>query len=106
MKPGDVAIIFTPDDTHFAIASAAITAGLHVLVAKPIVKNLQEHKQLVALAKRHNVLVSGTFYGGFWFGSSSKTVVKNLQEHKQLVALAKRHNVLVSGTFYGGFWFG
>jgi D-galacturonate reductase len=57
MKPGDVAIIFTPDDTHFAIASAAITAGLHVLVAKPIVKNLQEHKQLVALAKRHNVLV-------------------------------------------------
>jgi D-galacturonate reductase len=61
MKPGDVAIIFTPDDTHFAIASAAITAGLHVLVAKPIVKNLQEHKQLVALAKRHNVLVS--FFG-------------------------------------------
>jgi hypothetical protein len=57
MKPGDVAIIFTPDDTHFAIASAAIAAGLHVLVAKPIVKNLQEHKQLVALAKKHNVLV-------------------------------------------------
>lgn len=57
MKPGDVAIIFTPDDTHFGIASAAINAGLHVLVAKPIVKTLEEHRQLVALAKRQNVLV-------------------------------------------------
>eukprot|EP00775_Hariotina_reticulata_P013222 gene13222-13353_t len=56
MKPGDVAIIFTPDDTHFSIAAAAIEAGLHVLVAKPIVKTLQEHVQLVQLAKRHNVL--------------------------------------------------
>lgn len=58
MKPGDVAIIFTPDDTHFSIATAAIEAGLHVLVAKPIVKTLQEHVQLVQLAKRHSVLVS------------------------------------------------
>jgi hypothetical protein len=58
MKPGDVAIIFTPDDTHFSIATAAIEAGLHVLVAKPIVKTLQEHLQLVQLAKRHSVLVS------------------------------------------------
>lgn len=59
MKPGDVAIIFTPDDTHFTIAAAAINAGLHVLVAKPIVKTLAEHTQLVALAKKNNVLVSG-----------------------------------------------
>lgn len=58
MKPGDVAIIFTPDDTHYSIASAAIKAGLHVLVAKPIVKTLQEHHELVKLAKKHNVLVS------------------------------------------------
>lgn len=58
MKPGDVAIIFTPDDTHFSIAAAAIKAGLHVLVAKPIVKTLKEHKELVALAKKHDVLVS------------------------------------------------
>lgn len=57
MKPGDVAIIFTPDDTHVSLAAAAITAGLHVLVAKPLVKTLAEHKQLVALAKKHNVLV-------------------------------------------------
>lgn len=59
MKPGDVAIIFTPDDSHFSLAAACINAGLHVLVAKPIVKTLAEHKELVDLARRQNVLVGG-----------------------------------------------
>lgn len=58
MKPGDVAIIFTPDDTHYDLSAACIAAGLHVLVAKPIVKTLQEHKGLVELANKQNVLVS------------------------------------------------
>jgi D-galacturonate reductase len=58
MKPGDVAIIFTPDDTHYNLSAACIAAGLHVLVAKPIVKTLQEHKGLVELANKQNVLVS------------------------------------------------
>ena len=35
---GDLAIIFTPDDTHFDIAEECIRAGMHVLVTKPIVK--------------------------------------------------------------------
>ena len=58
MQPGDVAIIFTPDDTHFEITSACIRHGLHVLVAKPIVKTLKEHLQLLELAAEHNVMVS------------------------------------------------
>jgi hypothetical protein len=37
MSPGDTAIIFTPDDTHFTIAAACVAAGLHTLVAKPLV---------------------------------------------------------------------
>jgi hypothetical protein len=57
MKPGDVAIIFTPDDSHFNLAAACIKAGLHVLVAKPIVKTLHEHKELLELARKQNVLV-------------------------------------------------
>jgi D-galacturonate reductase len=57
MKPGDVSIIFTPDDSHFGLAAACIKAGLHVLVAKPIVKTLHEHKELVELARKQNVLV-------------------------------------------------
>jgi hypothetical protein len=57
MQPGDVAIVFTPDDTHLEIATACIQHGLHVLVAKPIVKTLKEHLQLLDLAAEHKVMV-------------------------------------------------
>ena len=50
MQPGDACIIFTPDDTHFAIAAAALRHGLHVLVAKPAVRTLAEHRALARLA--------------------------------------------------------
>ena len=42
-SPGDAVTIFTPDDTHFEIALAAIERGLHVLVTKPPVKTLAHH---------------------------------------------------------------
>jgi D-galacturonate reductase len=58
MQPGDVAIIFTPDDTHFEIAMHAVQAGLHVLIAKPIVKTLEEHLRLATAAESGNVLVA------------------------------------------------
>lgn len=51
MKKGDIAMIFTPDDTHFTIAKEAIKRGLHVLVTKPAVKILKEHKELLQLAR-------------------------------------------------------
>lgn len=59
MRRGDVCIVFTPDDTHFSIAAAALSAGLHVLMAKPLVKTLQHHLQLLELAEKQGVLVSG-----------------------------------------------
>lgn len=56
-KPGDACVIFTPDDTHFNIALEAIRRGLHVLITKPAVKTLAEHRQLYDEAKKNNVLV-------------------------------------------------
>lgn len=58
LTPGDLVTVFTPDDTHFRIATEAVERGLHVLVAKPIVKSLAEHLQLAEAAKRNNVLVA------------------------------------------------
>ena len=58
MSPGDLVTIFTPDDTHCEIALAAIERGLHVLVTKPPVKKLEEHRQLVAAARDQGVLVA------------------------------------------------
>ena len=56
-QPGDCVTIFTPDDTHFEIALACVEKGLHVLVTKPAVKTLSEHRALYEAAKRKNVLV-------------------------------------------------
>jgi D-galacturonate reductase len=55
---GDVATIFTPDDTHHRIAMACIEQGLHVLITKPVVKTLEEHIALYEAAKKYNVLVA------------------------------------------------
>jgi len=57
-QAGDVAIIFTPDDTHYDIAMACIEKGLHVMVTKPIVQTLEHHINLINAAKEKNVLVS------------------------------------------------
>jgi D-galacturonate reductase len=56
-QPGDAVTIFTPDDTHYEIALAAVEAGCHVLVTKPAVQTLDQHIQLLEAAARNNVLV-------------------------------------------------
>jgi D-galacturonate reductase len=57
-SPGDAAIVFTPDNSHFAIAMAAVERGLHVLVAKPLVLTLREHIALEQAARDRGVLVA------------------------------------------------
>ncbi len=57
MKKGSAVLIFTPDDTHFEIAKEALEAGMHVLVAKPLVKTLQEHRELMDLSQAKNTLL-------------------------------------------------
>ena len=58
MSAGDVVTIFTPDDTHFEIAMAAIERGCHVLAAKPIVQTLAGHLALIAAAEAKGVLAA------------------------------------------------
>lgn len=58
MKPGDSVIVFTPDDTHYQIAMEAIEKGLHVLIAKPIVKTVEEHLALMQKANEKGVVVA------------------------------------------------
>ena len=57
MKPGSAVMIFTPDDTHFAIAKDALEARMHVLIAKPLVKTVKEHQALMDLAKKKKLLL-------------------------------------------------
>jgi len=54
---GSAVIIFTPDSTHYEIAKYAVERGMHVLVTKPATKLLSHHLDLLALSRKHGVLV-------------------------------------------------
>ncbi|MGC6424157.1 MAG: Gfo/Idh/MocA family protein [Lentimonas sp.] len=58
LSPGDCVFIFTPDDLHFKIGMAAVERGLHVLIAKPIVQTVADHKALIEAGDRKGVLVA------------------------------------------------
>ncbi|EEQ28092.1 hypothetical protein McanCB56680_007143 [Microsporum canis] len=57
LKPGSAITIFTPDTTHYEIALYAIRRNIHVLITKPATKVLDEHLELLAESRKHNVFV-------------------------------------------------
>lgn len=58
----DFACVATPDNRHFEGAKQILEAGVHLLVEKPSVLTLQELDELVALAKRKNVLAKVVYH--------------------------------------------
>jgi D-galacturonate reductase len=58
----DFLCVASPDDRHFDAARQAIDAGLHVLIEKPSVLQLQELDDLVALARRNQVLAKVVYH--------------------------------------------
>lgn len=48
----DVVVIATPTSSHYALAKAALEAGKHVLVEKPMTETAKEAESLVTLARR------------------------------------------------------
>jgi predicted dehydrogenase len=51
----DAVLINTPSELHFEQAKACITAGRHVLVAKPVTNDYEQAVELVDLAAAHGV---------------------------------------------------
>ncbi len=51
----DLVVITSPNDTHFDLAKAAIVAGKHVLVDKPLTLTHHEAVELNTLAAQHGV---------------------------------------------------
>jgi UDP-N-acetylglucosamine 3-dehydrogenase len=50
----DAAIVATPTETHADIAAALMESGLDVLIEKPIAPTVEEAKDLVAVARKHD----------------------------------------------------
>lgn len=53
-KLADMMIIGTQDDYHFAPAKAALEKGYHLLLEKPAARNIEEIRELAAIAKKHD----------------------------------------------------
>ena len=54
-------IVATPHFSHVALASAALKAGLHVLVEKPIAAEIKEAEQLLKLPKAEGQILALMF---------------------------------------------
>jgi len=62
-KTLDAIVIATPTSSHFPLAEAALKAGKHVLIEKPMTSDSKQARTLVALAKKKHLqlLVDHTF---------------------------------------------
>jgi len=69
-KSLDAIMIATPDHTHAVIAAAAIKAGKHVFVQKPLCHDISECRELTRLAREHKVVtqmgIQGHAQPGFY----------------------------------------
>ncbi|CAA9523913.1 MAG: Uncharacterized oxidoreductase YdgJ [uncultured Sphingomonadaceae bacterium] len=63
----DLAVIATPNDSHFPLARAALLAGRHVVVDKPFVVTSGEADALIALSREAGRLLS-VFHNRRWDG--------------------------------------
>ncbi|KZP24538.1 NAD(P)-binding protein [Athelia psychrophila] len=55
----ELIIIGTPNSTHYSFAKAALEAGKHVLVDKPVTATVAEAEELGALAKSKSLVIYG-----------------------------------------------
>ncbi len=54
----DAVTISTPTQAHYEVAKTFITAGIAVMIEKPLAASIQQGKELVDLAGKHNVVVA------------------------------------------------
>src|SRR5262245_42107483 len=63
----DLVVIATPNDTHVSLAAAALRAGRHVLVDKPLAPTLEDARGLAGIARAASRLLV-TFHNRRWDG--------------------------------------
>lgn len=63
----ELAVISTPNQTHFPLARAALEAGRHVVIDKPFTATLSEADALIALAAKRGKMLS-VFHNRRWDG--------------------------------------
>jgi len=54
----NLVVVTTPNDTHYSYAKAALEAGRHVVVDKPMTPTMAKAEELVQLARERKLLIS------------------------------------------------
>ena len=88
LERSDVIVVATPNTTHFEIAAAALNAGKHVVVDKPLAVTVADADKLIALAKERGRVLTA-FHNRRW-DSDFLTVQKVLPQVGD-VALFEAH---------------
>jgi predicted dehydrogenase len=74
----EVVSIATPNNTHYTIAKAALQAGLHVVVEKPLCFATEEAAELVQLSIEKNRVVGVTYgYSGHQVIEQARQMIAN-----------------------------
>jgi predicted dehydrogenase len=77
----DAVVIATPAGTHFGLATAALKAGKHVFVEKPLATSVREVDELAGLAAARSLVV---MVGHTFIYNSAVRYVKNLIDQGEL----------------------
>lgn len=82
----DLVIVTTPNDSHVEIASAALDAGKHVVVEKPIAIHSDEAETLISLARKRGRILT-VFQNRRWDGDF--LTVRKIVEDRLLGSLVR-----------------
>ncbi|MFH6767901.1 Gfo/Idh/MocA family oxidoreductase [Gaetbulibacter aquiaggeris] len=74
----ELVIVNTPNITHYEFAKKVVNAGKHLVIEKPFTATVTEAEELIALAKKKQVVMS--VYHNRRYDSDFKTVQKILNE--------------------------
>lgn len=75
----ELVIVNTPNYTHYEYAKKSLEAGKHVIVEKPFTVNIEQGKELIAIAKKQNKRLS--VYQNRRYDSDYKTIRRVLAEN-------------------------
>ncbi len=76
----DAVVIATPPTTHFELTAAALKAGKHVLVEKPLTPTSAEGAELIALAEEHDRTM---MVGNVFLFNGGVRAMKSLMEDEE-----------------------
>ncbi len=110
----DAVVVTTPVASHHEIGMAALHAGLHVLMAKPLASTVEEASELAAFAAEHSLtllvdhtfiyhpavsklheLVSSGDLGDIWHVDSSRTNLGTVRDDTDVIGDLATHDLSI-----------